>query len=208
LRLSILRFRANQTYSLDDIQYLTISRWCEKWLREDFGRQPKYIPNGIELIRFRPQKRTFEEKKVRILVEGNSDDYYKNVDEAFKVVERLNSEKYEIWFMSYQGKPKEWYRVDKFLYRVPYDDVPNVYLQCDILLKTTILESFSYPPLEMMATGGYVVAVPNDGNAEYLRDGENCLLYEQGDIGLRTASSRNWSCIESKIRMVYSIMDE
>ena len=34
----------------------------------------------------------------------------------------------------------------------------------------------------MMATGGYVVAVPNEGNKEYLKDGENCLFYEQGNI--------------------------
>lgn len=226
-----IKFSANQTYSLDDMRYLTISRWCEKWLREDFDRQPRYIPNGIEIARFKSRRRTFEARKVRILIEGNSDDYYKNVDEGFKVVENLDTEKYEIWFMSCQGKPKDWYHVDKFLHRVPYDNVPEVYLQCDILLKTSILESFSYPPLEMMATGGYVVAVPNDGNVEYLRNDENCLLYEQGDInaavkaiericseselreklyyrGLRTANSRNWSGIESKIRMVYSIMDE
>lgn len=33
-----------------------------------------------------------------------------------------------------------------------------------------------------MATGGFVVAVPNGGNAEFLRDGLNCLLYDRGDI--------------------------
>ena len=34
----------------------------------------------------------------------------------------------------------------------------------------------------MMATGGYVVVVPNGGNIEYLVDGENCMMYPQGDI--------------------------
>ena len=38
--------------------------------------------------------------------------------------------------------------------------------------KTSFLESFSYPPIEMMATGGYSVVVPNDGNREYLVNGE------------------------------------
>lgn len=223
----IFRFSANQTYLLKDMKYLTISRWCERWLRDDFGQQPLYIPNGIELARFQSKKRVFGNKKVRILIEGNSDDYYKNVDEAFKIAEKLDLQKYEIWFMSYQGKPKNWYRVDKFLHRVPYGDVPDVYLQCDILLKTSILESFSYPPLEMMATGGYVVAVPNDGNAEYLRDGENCLLYEQGDLdaaveaierictdaelcrvlyemGLQTAQGRDWKRIQPQILELYT----
>lgn len=227
---NIFRFHANQTYSLNDMQYLTVSRWCEKWLRDEYGRKPIYIPNGIELSRFSQRKRKLGDK-IRILIEGNSDDYFKNVDEAFKVIEKLNQKKYEIWFMSYQGKPKDWYHVDKFLHRVPYDDVPDVYLQCDILLKTTILESFSYPPLEMMATGGYVVAVQNEGNAEYLRHGENCLLYNQGDIdaaveaieqicsdnqlreqlyceGINVAKSRDWRTIEAQILMVYGTTEE
>ncbi len=222
----IFKFSANQTYSLDDMRYMTVSRWCEKWLRENYGRRPTYVPNGIEFTRFSPRKRMFDKERVRILVEGNNDDYYKNVDEAFKIVEKLDRQKYEIWFMSYQGKPKDWYRVDKFLHRVPYADVPEVYSQCDILLKTSILESFSYPPLEMMATGGYVVAVPNEGNVEYLRHGENCLFYEQGDIaaaveaiericrdealrhmlyvnGLRTAESRDWEKIKGDILNLY-----
>ena len=156
---------------------------------------------------------------------------YKNVDEAFKIAEKLDNQKYEIWFMSYQGKPKNWYRVDKFLHRVPYGDVPGVYLQCDILLKTSILESFSYPPLEMMATGGYVVAVPNDGNAEYLRDGENCLFYTPKHLqtavqavaritdepqlrerlyenGIATAAARDWEKIRGSILRLYGAGEE
>ena len=50
------------------------------------------------------------------------------------------------------------------------------------------MESFSYPPLEMMATGGYSVVVPNGGNQEYLRDGENCLLYPCGDSDAAVAA--------------------
>ena len=61
----------------------------------------------------------------------------------------------------------------------------------DILLKTSLLESFSYPPIEMMATGGYVVALLNDGNKEYLEDGNNCLIYPNGDI------DKAVHCIES-----------
>ena len=34
-----------------------------------------------------------------------------------------------------------------------------------------MVESFSYPPLEMMATGGYVIIVLNGDNKEYLKDG-------------------------------------
>ena len=173
---------ANATYvGNDDVKYITISKWCKRWLEEDFDQKVKYIPNGIDLKKFKFHERKIG-KKIKLLVEGNSNDYYKNVDESFRVIEKLDKDKYEIVYLSYLGKPKEWYRVDKFYNKVPHDKVGEIYGECDILLKTSILESFSYPPLEMMATGGYVVAVPNDGNKEYLIDGENCLFYEQGNI--------------------------
>ncbi|MBQ8891802.1 MAG: glycosyltransferase [Bacilli bacterium] len=216
---------ANTTYSFDDVEYLTISKWCEKWLINDFERKVKYAPNGIKLEQFPTTTRNFD-GKIRILVEGNSDDYYKNVDESFKIVEKLDKSIYEIKYLSYQGEPKKWYYVDEFLHKVPYDEVGKIYNSADILIKSSILESFSYPPLEMMATGGISVVAPNDGNIEYLKDNENCLLYEQGNIddavekiemirndkklrnklikgGLETATSREWTKIEKEIVDLY-----
>ncbi len=226
------KMMANATYNSNlPLKYITISKWCERWLEEDYEKTARYAPNGLDTGRFTPVARDFSGKKLRILVEGNSDDYYKNVDESFKIVEKLDPERYEIWFMSYQGKPKDWYRVDKFLHRVPYAEVPQVYQQCHILLKSSILESFSYPPLEMMATGGVAVVAPNEGNIEYLRDGENCLLYEQGNIdsaveviervrgdaqlrqrlyngGLKTAQERDWNRVEADVLRLYDIEPE
>lgn len=222
------KFIANQTYnSTVPLKYIVISTWCRDWLREKFEKEACYAPNGIDLGLFTPTIRKFD-AKIRILVEGNSDDYYKNVDESFRIVEKLDPQRYEIWFMSYQGAPKKWYRVDRFLHRVPHEQVPDVYRQCDILIKSSILESFSYPPLEMMATGGYAVVLPNDGNREYLKDGENCLLYRPGDVddavsaigricsdeqlrkklyhgGLETAQSRDWSKISNEILQLYDV---
>ena len=216
---------AEATYTMDNVEYLTISKWCEKWLKDDYERSVKYAPNGIKLEQFPYTERKFD-GKIRILIEGNSEDYYKNVDESFKIVEKLDKNKYEIKYLSYQGEPKKWYYVDEFLHKVPYDEVGKIYNSADILIKSSILESFSYPPLEMMATGGIAVVAPNDGNIEYLRDNENCLLYEQGNIedavekierisndsklrkklidgGLKTAKEREWSKIEREIMKLY-----
>ncbi len=221
-----MRKAANSTYnSLPDIEYLTISKWCENWLKNDFHKECKYAPNGINDWQFEFKKRKFS-GKIKILVEGNSDDYYKNVDESFKIVEKLDKEKYEIHFLSYQGKPKELYYVDEFYHRVPYDEVGKIYASADILIKSSILESFSYPPLEMMATGGLCLVVPNDGNVEYLKDKYNCLFYEQGNIsdalqklellstdkelqkelvtnGIKTVKERYWKNIEKDILNLY-----
>ncbi|NOW06514.1 glycosyltransferase [Clostridium beijerinckii] len=225
---SDLKIKANATYCNNhDIKYITISKWCEKWLKEDYHKESKFAPNGLNISRFNAVKRMLDNDKIRILVEGNCDDYYKNVDESFEIVEKLDKNKFEIWYMSYQGEPKKFYYVDKFLHKVPYEEVPNIYKQCDILIKSSILESFSYPPLEMMATGGFVVAALNDGNSEYLVHEQNSLVYNVGDIdfavecierivndeklriklmenGIRTAKERSWGVISDEILQLYN----
>lgn len=221
-----LRLEANQKYSPKvDVQFLTISKWCEKWLKEDYEQEARYLPNGIHTENYQPVKRDFS-GKIRILIEGDCGVYYKNVDESFRITNQLDHSKYEIWYMSYNAEPKEWYHVDKFLHKIPFSEVAEIYRQCHILLKTSFLESFSYPPLEMMATGGYAVVVPNDGNQEYLVDGKNCLLYPCGDLeaglaaiqristdpvlretlyqgGLETAGVRDWKSLEQDILKFY-----
>lgn len=222
------RRKANSTYNNQiGVDYITISKWCQNWLKEKFNVDAKYAPNGIDLSIFNVVKRK-KNKKVKILIEGNSKDYYKNVDESFRITNKLDKTKYEIHYLSYEKEPKKWYEIDKFYHKIPHSEVGKIYENADILLKTSILESFSYPPLEMMATGGLVVAVLNDGNAEYLKDGENCVIYNQGNIneavdkieklvsddklksllvrnGIKTANSRNWKNIEKEILGLYEV---
>ena len=89
-----------------------------------------------------------------------------------------------------------------------------------------MLESFSYPPLEILATGGLPILVKNDGNAEYIVDGENAIYYDIKDIdgavqrieeitansdeyhrltqnGRTTAEKRSWDKLSRKILALY-----
>jgi glycosyltransferase involved in cell wall biosynthesis len=224
---NINRGEVEKTYSIPfGVEYITISKWCETWLREKYGQKPLFAPNGIDLNLFVEHKRDLNKTKIRILIEGDNLSPKKNVDESFRIVEKLNKNKYEIWYMSYNGEPKKWYRVDKFLSKIPYQKVRNVYEQCDILIKSSYLESFSYPPLEMMATGGFCIIAPNKGNIEYLKDEENCLFYKLGDIqsaiqrierlisdvqlqqhlyenGLDTSKKREWKNFKKQILSLY-----
>lgn len=224
------RLDCESTYYLPkEWTYLTISRWVAGWLREKYGQEAAEMRNGIDLRRFRAAERDpgfGEGRKIRLLIEGDCAAEYKNVDESFRIAEKLDRSRYEIWYMSYNAKPKESYRVDRFLHAVPYEQAAEVYAQCDILLKSSWLESFSYPPLEMMATGGWTVLVQNGGNSEYIRDGENCLTYPLGDEeaavraveriasdpalraklargGLETAAARDWESLRERIVSVY-----
>ena len=215
--------KANASYLVPNVKYLTISKWCQDWLEKDFNQKSLYAPNGIDLEKFPFKKRNFK-GKIKILIEGDPAVYYKNVDEAFKITNQLDRDKYEIHFLSYNAEPKDWYKVDVFHHKVNHNEVYKVYQECDILLKSSILESFSYPPLEMMATGGVCVVRPNGGNVEYIRDNENCLFYETVEEavekieklskdeklreklikgGTKTANNLEWKKIEDKILYLY-----
>lgn len=217
---------ANSTYFDETgIGYITISLWCQEWLDKKFHKKAKYASNGIDLEIFPRRKRDFK-GKINILIEGDSKSEYKNTDEAFRIVDELDPKKYHISYLSYRKEPKSWYRVDSFYNRIPLEEVGKVYASCDILIKTSLVESFSYPPLEMMATGGVSVVVPNGGNVEYLKDGENCLFYTQGNIqegvaaverlvndqalrnkliknGIATAERYSWHRLDSQILALY-----
>ena len=64
-------------------------------------------------------------------------------------------------------------------------------------------EPWGLVPLEAMAVGRPVVATGTGGSAEYLRDGENCLLVAPGDpAGLRGAAERLRDDPELRARLV------
>lgn len=217
---------ANATYNqLPGIEYITVSKWCESWLKDVFHDSVKYAPNGITPTLFPYRQRKFV-GKTKILIEGDSKSFYKNVDESFKIIDLLDRSKFEIHYLSYEGEPKKDYQLDFFHHNIPHSEVAKIYQECDILLKSSTLESFSYPPLEMMATGGFCVVRPNEGNIEYLKDGENCLFYDPENLqsavqqinrlvkddklrrklakgAKQTVSERDWMKVEQQVIDLY-----
>ena len=214
------------TYRNSRLEPITISRWCQSWLNDDYNRVAKYAPNGIDLNYFKYSDRDWSNRRIKILIEGDNASEYKRVDESFKIANELDHEKYEVSYLSYNAQPKDWYKIDHTYIKIPYDKVGKIYQDHDILLKSSVLESFSYPPIEIMATGGVPVLVGNDGNAEYVKDGENAYYYEAGNIkdainkienvtksknkfesvaetGRKTAESREWNAIKDVIIELY-----
>ena len=66
---------------------------------------------------------------------------------------------------------------------VAYENVPGVYRSCDVFVSPTYAEGFSNTILEAMASGLPVVSTNAVGVVDCLRDGENGLLVEPGDVG-------------------------
>ena len=73
---------------------------------------------------------------------------------------------------------------------VDYADVPAVYRQADIFVSPTYAEGFSNTILEAMASGLACVSCRVVGVMDCLRDGENGLLSEPGDVPALAASLR------------------
>ena len=74
----------------------------------------------------------------------------------------------------------------------PRSELAGRYREADVLVFPSEWdEPFGLVPLEAMACGIPVVATGTGGSAEYLRDGENCLLFPAGDPdGLAAAIRR------------------
>ncbi|MHC2016472.1 glycosyltransferase family 4 protein [Methylobacterium sp. CM6247] len=63
-----------------------------------------------------------------------------------------------------------------------YDTVPDLYRQADVFISPTYAEGFSNTILEAMAAGLAVVSTHAVGVSDCLRDGENGLLVQPGDV--------------------------
>ncbi len=187
------KFHKNYSLALNsykmDYEYITMAKWIQKWLKEEFNRDSYYVPNGIDRSIIHKVKPIVPKtEKVRVLIEGPASIPFKGVDDAFKVVENLDC---EVWYVSSSGKPKAEWKYDKFFEKVPLEKMKDIYSSCDILLKMSRVDSFSLPILEMMACEGTCVVSKFQGCNEYIKDGFNALVIEQGDIeGARNALKR------------------
>jgi glycogen(starch) synthase len=73
----------------------------------------------------------------------------------------------------------------------PRDELRALYAEADALLFPVRWEEpWGLVPLEAMGSGCPVVATGRGGSGEYLRDGENCLLFPAGDPGALAAALR------------------
>ena len=181
--------RVEATYKMD-YEFMTEAKWIQKWLKEEFNKEVGYVPNGVNIDIFyscdplAPKPKG----KFRVLLEGPIDIPYKGMTDSFAAVKDLDC---EVWCVSSLGKPKSEWKCDKFLGKVPMEEMRQIYSSCDLILKMSKVEGFFGPPLEMMACGGVPIVAKVSGFDEYIKDGENALVIDSGAIeGANKAISR------------------
>lgn len=185
----------------ENFEYMTEAIWIQRWLKEEFGHDAYYVPNGLDPKMFYKtdviKKKT---KRPRILLEGPIDVEWKGVEDAYNAVKDLDC---EIWIVSSYGVVKDGWRCDKFFYRVPLNEMKEIYSSCDIFLKMSRVEGFFGPPMEAMACGCAVIIGKVTGYDEYIVNDHNALIVEQGDIeGAKNAIERLINNVNLKKKLV------
>lgn len=90
-----------------------------------------------------------------------------------------------------------------------YDDVPAIYRRADVFVSPTYAEGFSNTILEAMSSGLAVVSTRSVGVVDCLRDAENGLLVEPGDVqGLTAALRRILDDEALRARLAADALDE
>jgi L-malate glycosyltransferase len=170
----------------------TVSRDHARLVQKSIGLRPDaVIPNFVDVARFHPRPRPARPRRPRIAHVSNFRAVKdpETVARAFALVRReLDA---ELWLVGDgEGMP----RVREILCRAGLErdvrflglraEIETILPCCDLLLVTSLAESFCLAALEAMACGVLVVAPRVGGLPELVADGETGLLYEAGDAAL------------------------
>jgi glycosyltransferase involved in cell wall biosynthesis len=161
------------------IEMMSVSSFLSEWTEKKYGRKSSVHPCDIDLNRFHPG-----EKKERptVVVMGQASVTQKQINETIEALMEIKSHRdFDIMWMT----PNEHESV-------PYPEVIKItnptqeelamhLRQATIFVSGSLIEAFSLPPLEAMASGTAVVTADNGGNREYVRHGENCLVFQSKD---------------------------
>lgn len=156
------------------------------------GRRPTVIPNFIDVARF-PRSSDFTERRPgdrrpRLVHVSNFRPIKdpQGVAEIFAAVRKRHDA--ELWLI---GDGPELPRVRAVLRRARLEqdvrvlgyrtDVGQLLAQCDVLVMSSLEESFCLAALEAMASGLAVVGTAVRGFAELAEHGRAAMLYPQGD---------------------------
>lgn len=171
--------QVHATYKLP-LEFVTISSWLVDHIRNLSGKESVLVPNGINREMFYPDPSETPRDKVRILVEGNKDIFWKGMPES---AEALDGRDVEVWSLGNTGL-----KSDREFKYPPQDELRRIYSDCDILLKTSWYEGMPLPHMEAMACGCALLTTSVPGVRDYCIDGVNCLTAPARDVPAITAA--------------------
>jgi len=161
---------------------ITEASWIVKYLEE------KTTTNFIELVRNGVRKDLYsltgptlaprEPGRLRVLVEGPMDLFFKNVPKTIELCRKSDAD--EIWLLT-STQINHYKGVDKVFSQVPIDKTAEIYRSCDVIVKLSYVEGMFGPPLEMFHCGGTALVYDVTGHDEYIQHEQNALVVMRDD---------------------------
>jgi hypothetical protein len=160
---------------------ITEARWIRDYFHRLYGRDAGLAPNGIDKAIFTEIGDVIAPRspgRLRVLVEGPLDAAFKNVPASIRLAREGGAD--DIWLLTSSAVDAV-EGVDRVFSRLTQAQVATVYRSCDLILKLSLVEGMSGPPLEMFHCGGTAIVYNVTGHDEYIVHGRNALVAECND---------------------------
>jgi hypothetical protein len=171
---------ADSTYLLG-LSVITEATWIKNYLKEHYGINASLVRNGIRKDIYKKDGKavaTREEGKLRVLVEGPLNVFFKNTEGTIKLVTESKAD--EVWLLT-SSDIEEYPGVDRVFSRVPILKTPEIYRSCDVVVKLSYVEGMFGPPLEMFHCGGTAIVYNVTGHDEYIIHDRNAIVVEMNE---------------------------
>lgn len=174
-----VKWLVDATYTLP-ISVITEATWIKNYLEEKYAMDVVLVRNGIRKDVYETYGESYgrEDGKLRVLVEGPVDVFFKNVPKTIELVRKSKAD--EIWLLT-SSSIEEYEGVDRVFSRQPIDEAAKIYRSCDVLVKLSYVEGMFGPPLEMFHCGGTAITYDVSGHDEYMKDNYNSLVVKTDD---------------------------
>jgi len=163
------------------IPMITEAGWIKEYLYERFNAHARLVPNGIRKDIYNTEgsaEAPRQDRRLRVLVEGPVDVFYKNVPKSIALCRRAGVD--DVWLMT-SSEISAYPGADRVFSRVPIERTAEIYRSCDLLIKLSHVEGMFGPPLEMFHCGGTAIVYDVTGHDEYIRDRENSYVVKKDD---------------------------
>jgi glycosyltransferase involved in cell wall biosynthesis len=189
-RLLAKRFLARLADWIVPVNHPIATHVSKEWKLD--GRHVTVIPNGVDLSRFKPRKGSHGSRELVIGMVGRLDDV-KDIGTALSALKALidRGQGDGLSLVLVGDGPMRTILEDQasalgISARVSFtgarSDVESWYGKFDLFLNTSVYEGMCNSLLEAMACGLPLIASRIAGNQAWLREGENALFFEPGDV--------------------------